>query len=233
MIGRVVLAALLAGIAAGLIMGLVTQFKLTPLILEAETFEVAQAGESHTHGTEASGAAASVTDDHGQARGWHQTLGTFATTALAGVGFAAALTGLSFLLGVPVTRQNGLIWGLCGFVAVSLAPAAGLPPELPGMPSANVSARQVWWLFTIVCTGAALWLALIRREHLAVAAAVVLAMVPHLVGAPQAVSHETALSAGLVQRFVASSLAANALFWALIGVFLGYALERFEKDVTS
>ena len=47
MIGRVVLAALLAGIAAGLIMGAIQHVRLTPLILEAETYE--KAAPSHDH----------------------------------------------------------------------------------------------------------------------------------------------------------------------------------------
>ena len=41
MIGRVILAALLAGIVAGLIMGAIQHLRLTPFILEAETFEQA------------------------------------------------------------------------------------------------------------------------------------------------------------------------------------------------
>ena len=43
MIGRVVLAVLLAGIAAGLVMGAIQHVRLTPLILEAEAFEPEQA----------------------------------------------------------------------------------------------------------------------------------------------------------------------------------------------
>ncbi len=42
MIGRVLLAALLAGIAAGLLMGIIQHWRLTPLILEAEVYEVAE-----------------------------------------------------------------------------------------------------------------------------------------------------------------------------------------------
>ena len=59
MIGRVILAALLAGVAAGLIMGVIQHFKLTPLILEAEVFETAGgAGHSHETTTAAEPAAA-------------------------------------------------------------------------------------------------------------------------------------------------------------------------------
>ena len=39
MIGRVLLAALLAGIAAGFIMGVIQHVRITPLILEAEVYE--------------------------------------------------------------------------------------------------------------------------------------------------------------------------------------------------
>ena len=40
------------------------------------------------------------------------------------------LAGISLISGLPITKQNGLIWGLCGFLAICLAPAAGLPNPL-------------------------------------------------------------------------------------------------------
>ena len=77
--------------------------------------------------------------DHGDegwapADGWQRTFATTLTAAMTGAGFAAVLAAVSLISGLPITRQNGMIWGLCGFLAVTLAPAMGLPPELPGMP---------------------------------------------------------------------------------------------------
>ena len=37
--------------------------------------------------------------------------------------------------------------------------------------------------------------------------------------------------AELVARFVANSIAANAIFWCTIGLFLGLVLDRTAKDI--
>jgi predicted cobalt transporter CbtA len=44
--------------------------------------------------------------------------------------------------GHDLDARRGLLWGLGGFAALHLAPAVGLPPELPGMASADLAARQ-------------------------------------------------------------------------------------------
>jgi cobalt transporter subunit CbtA len=232
MIGRVVLAVLLAGIAAGLIMGAIQHVRLTPLILEAETFETG--GHSYDHAAEGT---AAVTEEHthdaevwAPADGWQRTLATTATQAMAGAAFAAILAGISLLTGLPITRENGVIWGLCGFLAATVAPAAGLPPELPGMPAADLFSRQVWWVGTIASTAAAIYLIAARRETWALALAIVLIGLPHIIGAPAPVTHESAVPPNLAATFAANAIAANAIFWSLIGIFLGLALNRYAKD---
>jgi cobalt transporter subunit CbtA len=214
MVLRVLLAALLAGIVAGLIAGFIQHVRMTPLILQAEMVEIAGGGHQHADSHEHAAVESWAPKD-----GTERTFFTLLTTALAGAGFAAVLAGLSVLLGVPITAANGFVWGMCGFLAFSLAPATGLPPELPGMPAAELNARII------------LWLALVQRGPWAIAVGLVLAVLPHVVGAPQAPDHESALSASLSTRFVASSLAINGFMWAMIGIFLGFALDRFQKDI--
>lgn len=230
MIGRVLLAALLAGIAAGLIMGAIQHVRLTPLILEAETYEAAgqatpdtSAAEEHSHDEEA----------WAPADGWQRTLGTTATLAMAGGAFALIMAGISLLAGIPITRANGVIWGLCGFLAVSVAPAAGLPPELPGMPAGDLVARQIWWAGTIAATGIGIYLIAARRETWAIAAATVIIGLPHLIGAPAPVTHESAVPPNLAATFAANAIAAAAIFWSLIGIFLGLALNRYAPDAQN
>lgn len=242
MIGRVVLAALLAGIAAGLIMGAIQHLRLTPFIIAAESFEAeAGAGHSHDHGAPEAGTAANSqthaedAHDHGEgwapADGWQRTLATTLTAVMAGAGFAAVLAAVSLISGLPITRANGMVWGLCGFLAVTLAPAMGLPPELPGMPGGELVARQVWWLGTIAATGAGIFLIATRAEAWAIALAIVLIGLPHIIGAPAAVATQSAVPPGLAASFAANAIAANAIFWLLIGQFLGLALNRTAKDV--
>ncbi len=230
MIGRVLLAALLAGIAAGFFLGIFTETRLVPFILQAETMEAA--APTHSHDDKAPEHKHDINAWAPQ-DGSERMIFTLATSMLAGAGFAAMLAGLSFVLAIPITRANGIIWGLLGFAAVSLAPAAGLPPELPGMPAADLVDRQIWWVSTIACTGAALWLATQRREIWAITLGFALAMLPHFIGAPIANAHQSDIDGWLIQHFVANSLAINAMFWVLIGVFLGLALDKFRKEAEA
>jgi len=239
MIGRVILAALLAGVAAGFIMGAIQYFRLTPLILQAEVFE--NAGEAgHSHETAPAAGAATEQpaaeqpaeeEEWGPADGWERTFYTTAASMLAGAGFAAVLAGISLLSGIPITPRNGLLWGLAGFISVNLAPAAGLSPELPGMPAGDLLARQIWWIGTIIATGAGIYLIAIKRQGWAIAVGIALIIAPHLIGAPQPPTHESGVPAGLAATFAANSIVAAAAFWCLIGVFVGIALNRTTKGM--
>jgi cobalt transporter subunit CbtA len=245
MTGRVILAVLLAGITAGLIMGAIQHLRLTPFIIEAELFEAAGGGAAHAHehaapeaGEAAGGhshAGGGHDHDHGEgwspADGWQRTLATTLTAVMTGAGFAAILAAVSLISGLPITRQNGMIWGFCGFLAVTLAPAVGLPPELPGMPAGDLVARQVWWVGTIAATAAGIYLIATRAEAWALAIAILLIGLPHIIGAPAAVHGESAVPPGLAASFAANAIAANAVFWLLIGQLLGLALNRTAKDL--
>jgi cobalt transporter subunit CbtA len=249
MIGRVVLAVLLAGIAAGLVMGAIQHVRLTPLILEAEVFERAPDAAHQHDATPAPDAGATTTGqpeaaapdhdhehDHGDGGwtpqdGWQRTLATTVASAMAGAGFAAVLAAISLLTGLPITRQNGLVWGLCGFLAVTLATSAGLPPELPGMPAAELFGRQVWWVGTIAATAAGIYLLATQSRPWTLVLAALLIVAPHVIGAPVAPHEESMVPPELVARFVANSIAANAVFWCFIGLFLGLVLDRTAKDI--
>lgn len=245
MIGRVILAALLAGIAAGLFYGAIQHVRLTPLILEAEKYENAGDGHSHDHGAAAStttttteqapapapeAQAPAEEEAWAPADGGERTVYTFLASIVAGAGFAAILAGVSLLSGVRITPRNGILWGLAGFLAVHLAPAASLPPELPGMPAGDLFARQIWWIGTIVATGIAIWLFTQRDEAWAKVAAIVLVALPHIIGAPQPPTHESGVPAGLSAEFAANTLAVAAVLWLMIGAFLGFAMNRFVKE---
>jgi cobalt transporter subunit CbtA len=240
MIGRVILAALLAGIAAGLFYGAVQHVRLTPLILEAEKYENAGDGHAHDHAAAATTtteqAPAPAAEPAAEEEAWapqdgaERTFYTFLASIVAGAGFAAVLAGISLLSGVRITPRNGVLWGLAGFLAVHLAPAAGLAPELPGMPAADLAARQVWWIGTIIATGVAIWLFTQRSETWAKVLAVILVALPHIIGAPQPPTHESGVPAGLSAEFAANTLAAAALLWLAVGGFLGLAMDRFVKE---
>ncbi len=225
MIARIIIAAALAGLVAGLAVTTIQQFRVTPLIHAAEKYEQA--------GTQEPAEAAGTNHQHdatawAPANGLERSLYTLAADVVAGVGFALLLAALSLLSGLPLTPANGAIWGLAGFAVFTLAPSAGLPPELPGMPVADLAARQMWWWLTVAATGLGILTAVRVGRPWAWATGLVLIALPHIIGAPQPVSHETAVPATLANSFAANAIAAQAVFWVVLGVALGYLMARLD-----
>jgi cobalt transporter subunit CbtA len=224
-LARVLFAVLFCGVTAGLIMGVIQHVRLTPLILEAEKYETAEPHD-HAHGDTAPAAHTHDTKEWAPGDGWERTTYTLIASMLSGTGFAALLASVILVFGAPLNRGNGWIWGLCGFLAVSMAPAAGLSPELPGMPVGDLMGRQFWWVGTIAATATALWILAFAKQPLRYVVIAALLLVPHIIGAPQPENHESAVPAVLASNFVTSSLMANAVMWLIIGVLLGHALPQ-------
>ncbi len=231
---RLILAALIAGLCAGIIMGGIQHFRLTPLIAEAELFEKAEVTKdgAKTACVENMPGMKMCNGDKPEwepKQGLQRTALTTIATMMTGAGFALLLAGVSLVSGLPITKNNGLIWGICGFLTISLAPAAGLAPELPGMPVADLNARQIWWVFTILSTSFGIWLIAAKPKSWAPIAAVIAIAAPQIYGAPIAMPNDTQVPPSLAAEFVAHSLAANAIFWALIGLFVAHAFAYVER----
>lgn len=227
---RMFFAAVFAGLAAGLAMSAVQQWRVAPLIHAAETYEAAAPAAAHTHD-----AATPAHDHEHDEDAWAPQDGperlfyTVLANVLGSIGFAMLLAAVSLLTNLEVTARNGVIWGLGGFVALQLAPAFGLPPELPGMPAADLVARQAWWIATALATGAGILSIARLRNWLGIAVAAVLILAPHLVGAPAAPDEPSAVPAHLATAFAANSLFAGAVFWLLAGPLFGWLNERFAR----
>ena len=237
MLKRVLLAAILCGLAASLLMSGAQHLRVVPLIAEAESFE--GGGHSHGHGHSHDQTAAPETGhSHDQGAADNQATSpdlkriglTVTANAATGISFALILTAAALLLRLPITRENGLIWGFLGFTAFNLAPAIGLPPELPGMPAADLFERQIWWWQTVIATGGAFLLMAKVKNLAATVAGVALIALPHLIGAPSPVTHESALPPHLASAYAANALASSLLLWVLIGLFLGKHLNLTHKD---
>lgn len=220
MLRRLLTISLLAGLAAGVLATLVQSALLTPLILEAELYEGGSA-PAHDHG------AATAAHEHEHAG---MDLERFAFTLmanlLAGVGFALLLNAAVTLRGGTLTARAGVLWGLAGFAAFALAPALGLPPELPGSEAADLAARQLWWLGTAAATAGGLALAAFGRSRALQAAGIVLLALPHVFGAPAPEKLGGSAPPELAAHFAVLSLFAAALFWAALGGLSGLLQER-------
>ena len=210
MIRALVLSAAAAGLVGGLVAAAYQALVVTPLILAAEVFE--HAGEAAGHGANSAGF------------GRH-LLTTLATIILA-TGGALILLGLMMLDGREITARRALPWGAAAFVALALMPALGLPPELPGMPAADLVERQVWWLATVLATAFGLWTIFCRGGPTSIVLGVLVIVLPHVVGAPQPASHDSVVPAGLAAQFVTSSLAGSLILWIVVSSVAGAMFDR-------
>ena len=233
---NIVFIAALAGLVAGLAMTAMQYAGTVPLILKAETFESAEPARdhaSHDNATALDAAAATHSHDHDE-EGWapRDGLERSAYTAVANIvtaiGFALLLVAASELTGGMTGWRQGVFWGLAGFVVFTLAPGLGLPPELPAMPAADLGQRQIWWSATALATGIGLAL-LVFKESLPLAIlAIALLVAPHLVGAPQPESFESAVPHSLVHTFIVMASVTSFVFWVLLGGVAGFARSRVQ-----
>jgi len=210
MVRALVLSAAAAGLAGGLVAATYQALVATPLILAAEIFE---------HAGEVAG---------GVDLGRH-LLTSLATIVMA-IGGALILLGLMVLDGGRITATRALPWGAGAFAALALAPAVGLPPELPGMPAADLVERQVWWLATALATAFGLWTIFRRGGAASLVLGVLVIILPHVVGAPQPFSHETAVPAGLAAQFGAVSLASSLILWITVSSIAGAVFDRLKPE---
>lgn len=230
--------ALLAGIGAGVANWAVHMFGTRPLILEAEAYENAgapaelvAAAEATTHTLEA-GTAEHEHDAEAwaPADGWERNLYTLGSDVVAGVGFAFLLTAAIVFFGKGADWRRGLLWGLAGFASFSLAPALGLPPELPGTKAAFLSDRQLWWIGTAIATAGGLFAAAWLRNVYGYALAVVLIALPHVIGAPQPEHPGGLAPEELEHKFVLVAIATSLVFWLVLGVLTGAFFKRYANE---
>ena len=92
----------------------------------------------------------------GHAAGAGHRLGWAAVTNVGfGIGLGLLLCAV-YALRSPGTWAHGMLWGVGGYATFFLAPAAGLPPEIPGTVTEALGARQLWWLLAVTFTGVGL-----------------------------------------------------------------------------
>lgn len=207
MITRTLMTGLLAGLAAGVALSLLYVGKIQPLILAAEAYE---------QGT-----------GHAAAAPFMRYVDTFLFNVLTGVGFGLLLAAVLTLRGGRAGIGRGVLWGVAGFAVFVLAPAAGLPPELPGAISAPLEERQLWWLFAAAATAGGIGLLVFKARHAWRGTGVLLILLPHIVGAPTTDVYGGTLPAELAAGYVGVSIGAMAVFWIVLGGVAGWCHDYF------
>ena len=205
--------ALISGLLAGLSLFAIQHWTVQPLIVEAEEYE------------------AKTQPHHSDDAGW-QPVGSFQRnlfTALAailyGIGSAAILIGVAAWTRTPLSARAGAFWGLAFLTCFVVAPSLGLPPVPPGAALAGLKDRQVWWVATVLATGAGLWLLFRQKRWPLRVAGILFLLLPHIIGAPRATGQHL-VPDHLIRQFAIASIASQAVFWLIVGTVGGFVHRR-------
>ncbi|MDE0698051.1 MAG: CbtA family protein [Boseongicola sp.] len=216
MLGRILSSGLIAGAVAGLFAAVLHLLFIQPVLLHAELYE---SGEL-VHFGAASVPAVRPVFGLDPVRDGLSVIFSMLTYA----GYALILVALMALAegrDAVISARNGMLWGVAGFIAVLLAPAFSLAPEVPGVAAAEILPRQVWWFATAFAAGAAMWLLAFGRSWLAWGAVIVLLLAPHVVGAPEPESFSGPAPTELGALFTARVLGVGLCAWVLLGLLSG------------
>lgn len=238
MIVRLLLAALAAGLIAGMVVTPAQYAKVVPLILQAETYENSGDDRGAADTVETMAPAAAEIADENLRFDFSRLGNTTLTNLVTGAGFALMLAAVALLMGFefPVGREavvRGVMLGAAGWFSVQLAPAFSLPPELPGFPYVDLLTRQIWWIAAVAFSAIGIWLVVLRREWMLNLLGLTVIAAPHVWGAPQPDDISSNVPALLAAEYTSASLATTLFFWLVLGGLLGSFLSRVPPDRTA
>ena len=81
-------------------------------------------------------------------------------------------------------------------------------------------------LATVITTAFGLWTIFRRGDPASIVLGVLVIVLPHVVGAPQPASHDSAVPAGLAAQFAAASLAGSLILWIVVSSVAGAVFGR-------
>ncbi len=248
---NILLSAIVVGLFTGLFYGLFQQSQINPIIYAAEEFEVAEEEpvvQAHSHGAEASQG-----HHHHDEEAWSPADGFERIAYTLGADIAIAIAYAIMMISLmafhdlkannkpKINTLQGTAWGIVAMLAFFVAPAMfGLHPEVPGTEAAVLEGRQTWWLICAILTAtgiAVLYYAPMKFK----AGGIVLAALPHLIGAPMPEQHGFANTdpaavealTQLTSQFYSLTAIGMVIFFVLLGSMSGFVVKRFVKLQTA
>jgi cobalt transporter subunit CbtA len=244
MFRSILLSASIAGLFAALVFTALQLALVTPLILQAETYEDAasatqeesttavneHAGAEHTHSHEHADDHHHDANDWKPHDGWQRISFTLISNIVMGVAYGLILAGVYTLWRHPRNTAQGLLFGIAGFAVFFAAPGLGLPPELPGTAAAALENRQMWWIATAIATAISLALFFAQKNWPLRALGFIILVIPHIVGAPHPDVAGSVAPEQLQKHFVLATVASNAVFWLLLGAVSAITWRKFFES---
>jgi cobalt transporter subunit CbtA len=230
MFGRLLIAALITGVSAGLIVSAGQAVRVSPLIYYAETFEEAAQAEGSAHAHDDG----SLHDHGGAGPGSFQRIAlTVLANSLAGIGFGLVMGAAMIFANRHVNWRRGLLWGLAGFVVFALGPALQLPPDPPGIDLGSVELRGAIWAFIAFMSGLGLWLIAFRKSWWWKAVGVAVLVLPQVAGIPEFVDDQAVVPDAVIDQFIAAALLTTGVFWLCLGGIMGGVYSRLVQSTPA
>ena len=225
MFKRILAAAALSGLVAGLVITVLQQVGIEPMIRAAEVREAATAAAAR-----ATAPAASASHAHPPAWSPSTPLQRVGSTLLANV---TMTIGFALIIGAAMSIrghdgwQRGLLWGVAGFAVVFVAPSLALPPELPGTELAPLAIRTQLWLTIVTTTAAGLAALAFARTRWLRLLGLMLIVAPHAMGTHSQMP--ALVDSGEGRDFIVATTIVNAIGWCVLGGISGWMLRRLHR----
>lgn len=242
---QLIFSAIFIGVFSGLLLSISQVIGVTPILLEAETYEnsskINEEVSAHHHHE-----AVIAVDEHQHqtSEAWSPEDGvertgyTFLANILAAIGFASIL--MVFLSHfnsksyIELTLKQGLLWGLACYLVFFVIPSLGLPPEIPGSKADSLQNRQSWWLLAVICSAVGLLIIAFTPVKLKLIGVISL-VIPFVVGAPHmdgpTFSHpdpQTVIVLNdLHQQFIVATSVSNFIFWLALATSSIWVLKTW------
>ena len=228
MFKNIFVSAVVCGAIAGVLATVMQMLLVTPLLMEAELFETGQSMHFITDGSPESPIKhVDIWEDPYR----HLMTLCFNLVTFTGFGFILVAAMAFFQKrGFTLSKAEGIVAGVSGFIVFQLAPSVGLPPELPGTIGVTVGLKQTWWIITILSTTVGILLLFLDKHKVVSGAGIVFITIPHLIGHPKLETYFGVAPPELAAEFASRALAVSLIAWIILGVISSQFWKYLEKD---
>ena len=228
MFKNIFVSAVVCGAIAGVLATVMQMLLVTPLLMEAELFETGQSMHFITDGSPESPIKhVDIWEDPYR----HLMTLCFNLVTFTGFGFIL-IAAMAFFQkrGFTLSKAEGIVAGVSGFIVFQLAPSVGLPPELPGTIGVTVGLKQTWWIITILSTTVGILLLFLDKHKVVSGVGIILITIPHLIGHPKLETYFGVAPPELAAEFASRALAVSLIAWIILGVISSQFWKYLEKD---
>jgi cobalt transporter subunit CbtA len=228
MFKNIFVSAVVCGAIAGVLATVMQMLLVTPLLMEAELFETGQSMHFITDGSPESPIKhVDIWEDPYR----HLMTLCFNLVTFTGFGFILVAAMAFFQKrGFTLSKAEGIVAGVSGFIVFQLAPSVGLPPELPGTIGVTVGLKQTWWIITILSTTVGILLLFLDKHKVVSGIGIIFITIPHLIGHPKLETYFGVAPPELAAEFASRALAVSLIAWIILGVISSQFWKYLEKD---